>query len=79
MSNVPLHFADSRLLQNATSGQEMLGGPSSAVYDQRSRTHVMYGYGVGAQEPTPLELQLGQDSHADVLFAMDTEEYFPRF
>lgn len=62
-SNVPLHFTDSGLLQNATSGQEML----------------MYGYGVGAQEPTSMELQLGRDSHADVLFAMDTEEYFPRF
>ena len=79
MSNVPLHFADSGLLQNATSSQEMLGGPSSVVYDQRSHTHPMYGYGVGAQEPIPMELELGQDSHADVLFAMDTKEYFPRF
>ena len=79
MSNVPLHFTDSGLLQNATSGQEMLGGPSLAVYNQRSHTHLMYGNGVGAQERTPMELQLGQDSHADVLFAMDTEEYFPRF
>lgn len=78
-SNVPLHFTDSGLLQNATSGQEMLGGPSSVVYDGRGHAHLMYGYGVGAQEPTSMELQLGRDSHADVLFAMDTEEYFPRF
>ncbi|KIK04016.1 hypothetical protein K443DRAFT_94014 [Laccaria amethystina LaAM-08-1] len=79
MSNVPLHFTDSGLLQNATSSQEMLGGPSSVVYDERSHGHLIYEYGLGTQEPTPMEVQLGHDSHADVLFAMDTEEHFPRF
>ena len=77
MSNV--HFTDSGLLENATSGQEMLGGPSSVVYDERSHAHLIHEYGGGTQEPTPMELQLGQDSHAEVLFAMDTEEYFPGF
>ena len=50
-----------------------------AAYTTSGQADLMDEYGVDTQEPTPMNLQLGQDSHIDVLFAMDTEEHFPRF
>ena len=50
-----------------------------AAYTTSGQADLMDEYVVDTQEPTPMNLQLGQDSHIDVLFAMDTEEHFPRF
>ena len=49
------------------------------AYTTSGQVDLMDKYGVDTQEPTPMNLQLGQDSHIDVLFAMDTEMHFPKF
>ena len=49
------------------------------AYMMSGQVDLMDEYGVDTQEPTPMNLQLGHNSHIDVLFAMDTEMHFPKF